>query len=131
MDYVASTGTNYTTREMGKVLSPRECASTDNLLEDLSKVAKWVPPEYVMLKGGNLKPLGEVRLKGEQKIPIRVIGFHDEAKKEFQILIVCRHKDDRYKPADCLDTAADRYKIFRNGNATKKEHFNDDDEEIE
>ena len=131
MDYVSSLGTNYTIREMGKVLSLGEYAKTDNLLEDLSKAARWISPEYETLKGAKYQPLGEVRLKGDQKIPIRVIGFHDRTKKEFQILIVCWHKDDRYKPAECLDTAADRYKIFIKGNATKKEHFNDDDEETE
>lgn len=130
MDYASDDGKNYISHWMGKNLSTREAMNTAALLKILSNKQKWEQPEYKTLSGDNNKPLGEIRLPGDQKIPIRLIGFFDEGKKQFVILIVCRHKDNVYTPRDCLSTAIARYKdLTIRGRGTTQEHFNDNDEE--
>lgn len=129
MDYVASGGSpNYVTRGLKKLLSVHEQVGTEALLEILSKKQEWKGnnKEFEMLSGKNYQGLGEIKLPGDQRIPIRLFGFFDEAKKQFVILAVCRHKDDRYIPPNCMDTAASRRKDLLSGIGTTKEHFNDD-----
>ena len=132
MDYVASDGSpNYVAKDYKKLLSVREQVATDALLEILSKKQEWKGnnKEFEILSGKNYQGIGEVKLPGDQKIPIRLFGFFDKEKKHFVILIVCRHKDNRYNPANCMDTAVNRRKALANGIGTTTEHFNDDDEE--
>lgn len=131
MDYLSDTGKNYIASGY-KPLSIRERVKTDEFLSVLRKQQRWVFPDYLVLSGNKYRMLAEVRLTGDQGHTIRLIGFLDASKKEFVILIVCRHKGKVYKPPSCMDTAVDRYKWLHRGVGTIKEHTAyDDDEEIE
>ena len=131
MDYASGTGTNYVQKWIGKNLSKKEAANVEALLDILSKKKEWSEPDYKPLQGSKYKEfaLGEIRLKGDQKIPIRLIGFLDTGAKQFVILMVCRHKDNVYTPPECLDTAHTRYKQLARGVGIIEEHFTDEDEE--
>ena len=82
-------------------LSPQERAYTDEFIKNMRKTREWQLPAYKLLGDG----LGELRWRSSNK-QYRMIGFfHD---RKWCALIGCTHKQRRYTPPRCLETARDR-----------------------
>lgn len=78
-------------------------------LSGTSLMKDWSVPQAKKLKG--YEDLYEIRFKAHRNA-MRAVGFFDPDAGEFTILILCNHKDNVYKPASALDTAAARRKLF-------------------
>lgn len=86
-------------------LSAQERADTDEFLKDMRMTRKWEMPLYrPRLKNGD--GLGELRWPSEGK-QHRLLGFFSEG--FWYAVQGCTHKQQIYKPPECLDTAK-RYK---------------------
>ena len=78
-------------------------------LSGAASMKDWSEPQAKKLKG--YEDLYEVRFKAH-RTAMRAVGFFGPSDGEFTILILCNHKDNVYKPANALDTAAARRKLF-------------------
>ena len=118
-DFVNSAGTNPVRKWFIKELSVQEKSDLVTLLMALQKQTKtpWDQSDYKSMS--NLgERVGEIRLPGSQRIPIRLIGVRDETQLRFTFLIGCRHKDDIWIPAEARDTAKQRKKDLDNNRGT-------------
>lgn len=131
-DFVNSAGTNPIAKWYRKKLSVQEQSDLVELLTILQKKRVWGEPEYKTLSGEKYRGLGEIRLKGDQGVPLRLVGFRDpnSAVFKFTFLIGCFHQKT-YDPPNALDTAVDRKKDLDNERATTFEHEFDADEETD
>ncbi len=77
--------------------------------------SEWHEPRARKL--GGHKGLYEIRFKAGQ-VQQRPIGFFGPGSDEFTILVWATHKQNVYKPAKALDTAAARRKAVLEGAAT-------------
>jgi hypothetical protein len=105
--YVSMAGNNKI-REWYEGLSVRERADVDELLTRVRQIPlpKWSMPLYKPLIG-----LGELRWSSEKK-QHRLLGFPKDG--TWYAVIGCFHKDQRYYPANALETAKDRKKQIEN-----------------
>ncbi len=86
-------------------LSVEDRAGADEFLKDMRMTRNWEMPMYrPRLKGGD--GLGELRWESEDK-QHRLIGFFFQG--YWYAVQGCTHKQQVYKPHDCLETAR-RYK---------------------
>jgi hypothetical protein len=95
-------------------------ADLDQFLNVLAKKAYWTYPDIDSLKGSKYKGLSELRWQSG-RVQHRLIGYAEEA-TVYVLLIGCTHKQRRYDPTDALDTAADRKKKIKSGEATTCEY---------
>ena len=121
---MASNDTNPIKKWFLRELSVSERSDLVDLLTNLSRQTKtaWVSKDFRAMS--NLGAgMGEIRVPGAEKIPIRLIGFRDADSTlfKFTFLIGCRHKSDRYAPTDALDTAKKRKKDLDNGKGSTSE----------
>ena len=138
VDYVSPAGTNLIEKWFRKDLAVSEESDLTALLKMLQKQEVWGTQEslrnYEALAGAKYQGLAEIRLPGENNIPMRLIGFRDPdlTRHKFTFLIGCRHKGRRgYDPVDCLDTAVKRKKLLTTGEGSTCEHTFDNDEAAE
>lgn len=120
-DYVSSMGVNQIAKWRGKKLSVNEQAGMDALLTLMSKQRVWNGPEYDCLSGKNYAGLGEIRWRGDQRKPLRLIGFQSAA-DQFTLLVGCSHKGTVYTPPEALDTAVTRRNDLQSGIGRTCEH---------
>ncbi|WP_419906866.1 type II toxin-antitoxin system RelE/ParE family toxin [Hoeflea sp.] len=87
-------------------------AKHDTAFEFLEARIEWDMPRYRKLQ--NHRGLGEVRLHGN--VQWRIFGFcHTEQNdRQFVVLAIGNHKQQRYSPQDVLKTAAKRMNEVRN-----------------
>ena len=117
MTYVTSSGRRDVQADIDR-LDDTGLASFEAQVRYLAGTAfmkDWSTPQAKKLKG--YEDLYEVRFKAHRRQG-RAIGFHGPGAGQFTILILCDHKDNVYKPANALDTAADRHRRFAQGTAT-------------
>ena len=123
-DVVFSNETNPVKKWFLKELSVQERSDLVDLLTNLSKQTKtaWVSGDYRVMPSLGAG-IGEFKIPGAQGIPVRLIGFKDPDPTilKFTFLIGCRHKSDRYIPAEALDTAKQRKKDLDKGRSTTNE----------
>ena len=132
MNFVSATGVNHVAKWYRKKLSLQEQSNLDTLLDILAKQKTWTFPDYLALSGAKYKGLAEIRLKGDQRIQMRLIGFQGPNAGQFTFLIGCFHKGSIYDPPSCFDTAVSRKRDLDNGNGSICEHDNDEyDDEAE
>src|SRR5437660_7136877 len=93
LDYCSPAGINLIAKWFRKELSVQERSDLKELLRILQKQKEWKGKEYETLSGKKYSGLGEIRLPGDQKIPMRLIGFRDPDLTQFKFtfLIGCRH----------------------------------------
>jgi hypothetical protein len=120
-DYVHPNGNNPILKWYDKELSALEQADMDTLLNTLERTQSWGPPDYRALQGAQ-KGLGEIRWKGSQKRPLRLIGFFGIGPGQFTILVGCTHDGDKYYPANALSTALARMSELKRGIGGTSEH---------
>ena len=113
-DYLTPAGTNVIAQWYRKELSPQEQADMDALLETLEKTEVWPHDNFRALSGAKYAGLWEIRWWGDQRVPLRLIGYLDRDKKEFMLLMGCNHKGKIYKPPGAIDTALTRWKQLTN-----------------
>jgi hypothetical protein len=106
-DYVHPNGNNPIRKWYTKELSAQEQADLDALLTALERTQNWGLPDYRPLQGAQ-KGLGEIRWRGDQKRPLRLIGFFGIEAGQFTILVGCTHDNDKYDPPNALNTASAR-----------------------
>lgn len=120
-DYVSPMNVNQIAKWHRKVLSINEQAGMDALLGIMAKQKIWNSTDYANLSGKKYDGLGEIRWRGDQRKPLRLIGFQN-APNQFTLLIGCSHKDNVYTPADALDTAVTRKGELQLGIGSVCEH---------
>jgi hypothetical protein len=120
-DYVHPNGNNPILKWYAKELSAQEQADMDTLLTTLERTKSWGLPDYRALQGAQ-KGLGEIRWKGGQKRPLRLIGFFGTESGQFTILVGCTHDNDKYYPANALSTALARMRELKRGIGGTCEH---------
>lgn len=86
-------------------LSVQERADADTFISNIRKLRKWQMPDYKVLSG--MGGIGELRWESEDK-EHRLIGFFSG--EIWYALIGCNHKQKRYTPTECLETAKTRKK---------------------
>lgn len=96
-------------------LSAQERADADELIKNQRKVRKWEWPAYKNLGDG----IGELRWKSEKKQQ-RLLGFFQNG--VWYAVIGCTHKQQVYKPAECLKTASKRKTQIQNGEANSVQY---------
>jgi hypothetical protein len=106
-DYVHPNGNNPILKWYAKELSAKEQSDLDALLTTLERTQSWGLPDYRPLQGAQ-KGLGEIRWRGQQKRPLRLIGFFGIEAGQFTILVGCTHDNDKYDPPNALNTASAR-----------------------
>lgn len=133
-DFVSAAGVNQIAKWIRKDLSIQEASDLEALLTILQRQAIWDNHrDYKALSGAKYQGLGEIRLPGDQRIPIRLIGFRDPDARiqRFTFLIGCRHKGRNYDPPDALNTAVKRKKDLDNARGNICEHGHEPDETAE
>ena len=93
----------------------------DMLLNTLERTQSWGLPDYRALQGVQ-QGLGEIRWKGHQKRPLRLIGFFGIEAGQFTILVGCTHDGDKYYPANAMNTALTRMSELKRGIGETCEH---------
>ena len=92
-----------------------EQADMDAFIGIMRKLREWAMPDYrPRLKGIN-ESLGELRWQSHGK-QYRLIGYFEG--EVYIALLGCTHKQQRYDPSSAIETAIDRKKKIRNGEAT-------------
>lgn len=112
--YVSPVGRNKIADWYGG-LPVREQALTDEFIKNQRKIQSWEMPDYRRLGDG----IGELRWFAGKK-QHRLLGFSQ--KRVWYALIGCMHKQQVYKPTDCLDTAKKRKAMILNGEASSEEY---------
>lgn len=120
-DYVHQNGNNPILKWYSKELSAREQADMDTLLNTLERTQSWGLPDYRPLHGAQ-QGMSEIRWKGDQKRPLRLVGFKGPGSNEFTILIGCTHDGQKYDPANALATASTRMSELKRGIGGTCEH---------
>jgi hypothetical protein len=120
-DYVRPNGKNPILKWYTKELSAQEQANMDMLLNTLERTQSWGLPDYRALQGAQ-KGLGEIRWKGDQKRPLRLLGFFGIESCQFTILVGCTHDKDKYYPANAMNTALTRMSELKRGIGETCEH---------
>jgi hypothetical protein len=126
-DYVHQNGNNPILKWYAKKLSVREQANMDTLLSALEKKQIWEWPDYKQMQG-ELSGLGEIRWKGDQQRPLRLVGFKGFAPNHFTILVGCTHAEN-YDPPNALNTALKRLSDLKRGIGGTREHETEPDSE--
>jgi hypothetical protein len=96
----------------------------DDRIDTLAKLprADWQFPEFSLLRGKEGRQgLSEIRWFAEDK-QWRVIGFFGPGKMEYTMLISCTHKQKRYNPDNCLETAIKRKRAIEQGERSTTEY---------
>jgi hypothetical protein len=127
-DYVRPNGNNPILKWYSKELSGREQANMDALLSALERQQTWDLPDYKAMQGA-LKGLGEIRWRGDQKRPLRLVGFRGPGANDFTILVGCTHDGNKYDPANALDSALTRMSELQRGIGGTCEHETEPDSE--
>jgi len=121
MDYVLPNGNNPVRKWYTKELSADEQADIDVLLGTLENAKTWKQPVYKSLSG-NAQGLGEIRWRGSNGRPLRLIGFHSPVGNKFTILIGCTHDGKKYQPPEAMSSAISRKRDLERNRGSICEH---------
>jgi len=103
-----------------KRLEPVAKSDFDTFLKNMAKRAEWHYPDIDGLRGKKYRGLSELRwISGN--VQHRVIGY-TLSDHHYLMLIGCTHKQRRYTPTSCLDSAAERRKRVERGEACYSEY---------
>jgi hypothetical protein len=72
----------------------------------------WTRPRFDLLHGA-AATLGEIILKKVGGVQTRLIGFFDEARGIFNIVLVVKKKSKQYDPKDWIESALSRAKEIK------------------
>ena len=101
-------------------MQPQAKSDFDTFLKNMAKQGEWHYPAIDGLKGKKYKGLSELRwISGN--VQHRIIGY-TLADHRYVMLIGCTHKQRRYTPTSCLDSAVERRKSIERGEATYSEY---------
>lgn len=121
-DYVSSIGTRPIAKWL-KSLSAQDRSTLRDLLLLMSRQNEWSSVDYGGYSGNQFKGINKIRWKGEQKTPLRLMGY--KRADSFVFLIGYSHKQNIYSPSSALATGVERKKFLDNKTATTCEHFDD------
>ena len=103
-----------------KGMRPNNKSDFDTFIKNMAKQAEWHYPAIDALKGKKYRGLSELRwISGD--VQHRIIGY-TLSDHRFLMLIGCTHKQRRYTPTSCLDSAVDRRKSIERGEARYVEY---------
>ena len=103
-----------------KGLDPQARSDADTFLKNMAKSTEWSYPDIQGLRGKKYRGLTELRWVAGN-VQHRIIGYQIDDHR-YLMLIGCTHKQQRYKPTECLDTAVDRRKNIERGDASYCEY---------